>query len=126
MKEPVEAEIAVLGKMRDAHPFLTALASQKKILFWIDDLISVRDLEGRATVEVDGQSLAARDVAITGNHLEIEGDIRLSGPSRDGLLFIEYGPFSTALEIDGAEREWKLFRARRWFEARREARRHPS
>jgi hypothetical protein len=126
MKEPLEAEIAVRSRMRDAKPFLTALASQRKALFWIDELLGVKDVEGRAVIVVDGQSLAARDVAISGRKLDIEGDIQFTGKRRDGLLFIEYGPFSTALEMTGAEREWKLFHARRWFEARRMERRHPS
>ena len=119
MKEPLEAEIAVRARMRDAKPFLTALASQRKALFWIDELIGVKDVEGRAVIDVDGQALAAREVAITGRRLDIEGDIRIVGKQREGLLFIEYGPFSTALEMDGDEREWKLFHARRWFEERR-------
>jgi hypothetical protein len=126
MKEPLEAEIAVRARMRDAKPFLTALASQRKALFWIDELIGVKDVEGRATIDVDGQSLAAREVAITGRRLDIEGDVRVIGKEREGLLFIEYGPFSTALEMNGHEREWKLFGARRWFEERRSARRHAS
>jgi hypothetical protein len=126
MQEPLEAEIAVRARMRDAKPFLTALASQRKALFWIDELIGVKDVEGRAVIGVDGQSLSARDVAITGRRLAIEGDIRVSGKRREGLLFIEYGPFSTALEMTGQEREWKLFHARRWFEERRSAPRQPS
>ncbi len=123
MKEPLEAEIAVRARMRDAKPFLTALASQRKALFWIDELIGVKDVEGRAVIVVEGDSLAARDVAISGRKLDIEGDIQFTGKQRDGLLFIEYGPFSTALEMAGAEREWKLFHARRWFEERRSERR---
>jgi hypothetical protein len=126
MKEPLEAEIAVRARMRDAKPFLTALASQRKVLFWIDELIGVKDVEGRAVIDVDGQSLAARDLDITGRRLDIEGDIRVTGKQRDGILYIEYGPFSTALEMAGLDREWKLFHARRWFEERRSARRHPS
>jgi hypothetical protein len=126
MKEPLEAEIAVRARMRDAKPFLTALASQRKALFWIDELIGVKDVEGRATIGVDGQSLAAHDLSITGRRLDIEGDIRVTGKQREGLLFIEYGPFSTALEMNGHESEWKLFGARRWFEERRDARRRPS
>ena len=126
MNEPIEAEMAVRGRMRDAKPFLTALASQRKLLFWIDELIGVKDVEGRAVIDVDGHSLAARDVDITGRRLEIEGDVRIIGKEREGLLFIEYGPFSTALEMAGQEREWKLFHARRWFEQRRGARRPAS
>lgn len=127
MKEPLEAEIAVRARMRDAKPLLTALASQRKLLFWIDELIDVEDVEGRAVIGVDGRSLAARDVAITGRRLEIEGDIQFTGKDRDGLLFIEYGPFSTGLEIAGNAREWKMFGARRWFEDRRaQRRRHAS
>jgi hypothetical protein len=122
MQEPLVATAAVRARMRDAKPLLTALASQRKVLFWIDELIGVKDIVGSAQLQVDGQSLAARDVAITGRRLEIEGDIRFAGKHRDGLLFIEYGPFSTGLEIVGTEREWKLFHARRWFEERRSAR----
>jgi hypothetical protein len=125
MREPLEAEIGVHARMRDAKPFLTALASQRKVLFWIDELVRVEDVEGRAVIVVDGHSLAARDVDISGRRLDIEGDIRVAGEERDGLLLIEYGPLSTALEMAGHEREWKLVNARRWFEDRRGARRHP-
>ena len=123
MTEPLEAEVAVHARMRDAKPFLTALASQRKVLFWIDELLDVKDVEGRALVDVDGKTIAARDVDIRGRRLTIEGDIAVEGKSRDGLLFIEYGPFSTGIELGGGESEWKLFRARRWYEARRSERR---
>ena len=119
MTEPLEAEVAVHARMRDAKPFLTALASQKKVLFWIDELLDVKDVEGRALVDIDGKTIAARDLDIRGRKLTIEGDIAVEGKSRDGLLFIEYGPFSTGIELAGGESEWKVFRARRWFEARR-------
>ena len=123
MKEPLEAEAVVHGRMRDAKPFLLALAAQKKALFWVDELLNAKDIEGRATIDVDGRSLAARDLTITGRKLTIEGDIAVEGKTtRDALLYIELGPFSTGLEITGGEREWKLFRARRWFEMRRSER----
>ena len=122
MKEPIDAEILVHARMRDAKPFLTALAAQRKALFWIDELIAVEDVTGRARVDVAGQTLAAHDVVITGRRLEVQGDIAFTGKQRDGLLFIEYGPFSTGLEMANGKTEWKLFHARRWFEARRSAR----
>jgi hypothetical protein len=122
MKEPLAAEVVVNGRMRDAKPFLTALAAQRKVLFWIDELVSAKDIEGRATIDVDGKTMAARNLDIRGRKLTIEGDIAVEGRSRDGLLFIEYGPFSTGVELGGGESEWKLFRARRWFDERRSER----
>ena len=44
------------GRMRDAKPFLIALAAQKKALFWVDDLLNAKDIEGRAKIDVHGQS----------------------------------------------------------------------
>jgi hypothetical protein len=123
MTEPIDAEVQVHGRMRDTKPFLTALASQKKVLFWIDELLNVKDVEGRALIDIDGKTIAARDIDIRGRKLTIEGDVAVEGKSRDGLLFIELGPLSTGIELGGGEREWKLFRARRWFEERRSERR---
>jgi hypothetical protein len=120
MTEPLGAEIAVRARMRDAKPILTALASQRKALFWIDELFGVKDVEGRAVIDVHGPSIGAREVVITGRRLEIEGDIRFAGKQREGLIFIDYGPFSAGVEMAGGASEWKLIHARRWFEARRE------
>ncbi|HVR30585.1 MAG TPA: hypothetical protein VMS86_13755 [Thermoanaerobaculia bacterium] len=123
MKEPLGAEIMVRGRLRDAKPFLTFLASRRKALFWLDELVRVKDLAGAALLGLDGQGLSARDLEITGNRLEIYGDLGYERGERDGLLYFKYGPFAAALEIVQGERDWKLFHPWRWFDDKRRARR---
>ena len=122
LREALGAEVVLHGRLRDAKPILTALASRNKSLFWLDELFAVRDVAGRTLLVLDGQEVSARDLTITGDRLEVQGDLGYAGGEREGLLYLKYGPFAAALEITGGAREWKLLHPWRWFDGKRRER----
>jgi hypothetical protein len=122
-EEPLRAEVALHGRMRDAEPILAAIASRQEALFWLDELVRVEDLAGKAKLKVDGKAFSARELAITGDRLEIFGDFDSAGGRREGLMYFKYGPFAAALEIAGKQRDWKLTHPWRWFDDKRRAKR---
>ena len=93
MKEPLEAEAAVHGRMRDAKPFLIALAAQHKALFWVDEL---SEREGHRGSGDDrgrrSRSIAARDLVIKGRKLAIEGDVAVEGKTARDFSFHRVRP----------------------------------
>ena len=52
--------------------------------------------------------------------VEILADLALEKPNVRGLLFARWAKLSAAVRLGGSDRDWKLTKSRKWFEAERE------
>ncbi len=116
------AQADLRATMRDSGPVVALVASKRRLVQMIDRVLTVKDVVAKARVSTRPRSLGLQSIDIRGGRLEILGDAEISRGDRDGLLFLRLGPLSSAVELDGTERDWKLVRPRAWFEKRRSER----
>ncbi len=118
-EEPRGIDATLVAQLRDSGPLAAYLAEKKAALSWFENLMTVEDVTAEGHLRTDGKTISIDRVRITGDKLEIlAAALHLTHGRRDGLFFFKLGPLSAAVEIDGQDRDWKLIRSRRWYEAR--------
>ena len=112
-----QADAAVA--MTNTGPLISLFSERKKHLNWFKPLLEARDVEGEAELVADARGWRLPTIDIEADHREVRASIDLRSKPAAGALFLRWRRLSAALEIADGERDWKLLRSRRWFEARR-------
>jgi hypothetical protein len=115
---PPNVRGTLTAELRDSRPILAVFAENSRIVEWIDGLIAVHDLRGRAEVDAGGEGVRIEGLRVTGDRAELAGRLEMDRSTRRGLLYARYRAFAVAVELDGERRDWKLVRPRRWFDER--------
>jgi hypothetical protein len=120
--EGVELRARLSAELRDSGPIVALVADKKRLAGLFRRFLTVEGVHASAQVRSAGAGMDLSGLEVTGEKLEILGDLHLAAAERSGLLFLRLGALSAAVELEGEERDWKLTRSRAWFEARRAAR----
>lgn len=112
-------EAQIRASMRDSSPLTAYLESKKPLLRWIEGALTVENVTLTAGFEADSRLYRLRDARVTGRHLEILGEVRISDTDHDGLFHLSLGPLSAGFEMVGGKKDLKLFGSRKWFEEKR-------
>lgn len=109
----------VHSTLSDTRPLFALFSPRpKRILTWLDRLLDLHPIGAVGELTV-GEGYAAVDgLAITSGPADVRARFRFGGGGRNGILYAAYGPLSVGMEMRGAQRDWKLIRARQWFESR--------
>jgi hypothetical protein len=71
-----------------------------------------------------GSILSLEGLEVTGGEkqrLEILGELDLEEKNPTGVFFARWGPLTAAVALEEGERDWKLTRSRRWYDAKAQA-----
>jgi hypothetical protein len=69
-----------------------------------------------ADVSVGDGAVRIDDLAVAGGKAQIRGRLRFGGAPKQGILYASYGRWDVGVELDGAQRDWKILKPRKWFE----------
>lgn len=116
-------ETRVEGRLRDTAPILALVAEKKKVLSWVDSFLQVENVTVGAELTADERRFQVEDLQAEAEHLEALGDFTVAGERKEGIFYFRYRRLSAGVELEAGERDWKLFRSRKWFDERRSQRR---
>ncbi|HEX2223690.1 MAG TPA: hypothetical protein VHN15_05760, partial [Thermoanaerobaculia bacterium] len=118
---PVYFRTGVESTLSDPRPLLSIFVPErrKRLLRWVDDLLDVQGLGATAQVELGQRSVLIDELAVAGGKAQLLGRLRLGNEDKDGVLYARYGRLDVGLELDGAERDWKVLRPKKWFAEQR-------
>lgn len=114
---PVFLRARVESTLSDPRPIFAFVApeTRDKVLRWMDDLMT-QAVGAVADVSVGDGAVAVDDLAVAGGQAKIQGRLRFGGAPKQGILYASYGRWDVGVELDGAQRDWKILRPRKWFE----------
>lgn len=114
---PVFLHAKVESTLSDPRPLFAFAApeTRDRVLRWMDDLMT-QGVGAVADVSVGDGAVAIDDLAVSGGKASIQGRLRFGGAPKQGLLYASYGQWDVGVELDGARRDWKILRPRKWFE----------
>jgi hypothetical protein len=121
-RQSVEIGARLNAELRDSGPIVALVADKKRLAGLFRKFLTVEDVRASAQVRSANDGIDLSGLEVTGEKLEILGELHLAATDRNGLLFLRLGALSAAVELDGEKRDWKLTRSRAWFETRRAAR----
>jgi hypothetical protein len=118
---PVYFRTGIESSLSDPRPLLSLFVPErrKRVLRWMDNLLEVQGLGATAQVEVGQRSVLIDELAVAGGKVQLLGRLRLGGEDKSGVLYARYGGLDVGLELQGAERDWKILRPKKWFAEQR-------
>ncbi|MFD2189553.1 hypothetical protein [Pistricoccus aurantiacus] len=117
--QPLNLNAGLALRMRDSGFPLRLLLEDVRQRKWLNRVLTVRNIQGRARLQLADKSLALRDARLTGQQLEILADLVRQGETLDGALYAGYAALGLGLEIDDGETRLHLIKPRRWYEQAR-------
>ena len=119
---PLEAEAEVDLSMRDTRVIVAMFAEMKSWVKYVDGLLTVEDVVGHTKATLSDKHVSLRELSLEGEKLEALGELELGQQGeRSGIIWVRYKILKLALERIGDQREWKMIKARKWFDEKRAA-----
>lgn len=116
---PVALDASVRLDMTSSGPLVELLAGRYAAIKWIDDALSVRNVQGSGKVAVTADALVLNDLDIVGENLQIAAKLRIDPQGARGIVFNRLGVLRATVEFVGGERDWHIISARERYD------RHP-
>jgi hypothetical protein len=117
--EPIYLRASVEATLSDPRPLfgLFAPVERSRMLRWVDRLLNIQGVGATADLTVGQDFFDVSHLAVVGGKAQVLGRLRVVGSKRRGVLYARYGAFDVGLELEGAKRDWKILRPKRWFES---------
>jgi hypothetical protein len=114
---PVFLRAKVESTLSDPRPLFAFVApeTRNRVLRWMDDLMT-QAVGAVADVSVGDGAVLIDDLAVAGGQAKIQGRLRFGGAPKQGILYASYGRWDVGVELEGAQRDWKILRPKKWFE----------
>lgn len=90
-------------------------AKQKKK--WLNDLLTIKNVQGETTVILNGKSILLSKVRITGEQLLVLADVHLYEKDIRGGMYARYGILRIGVEREDENRTLKLLKPRKWYDS---------
>jgi hypothetical protein len=121
--EPLEVRADAEIRMTDTTPLVALFDAQKDVSGFVERMMKVKDIHGRASIGVDDGGSEITDVEIGGEKLLALADLALRKSGKDGILYIRFHGFSVGVAFDKGKKDIDLVRAKSWYEKQRAKRR---
>lgn len=117
---PAKLDAEFEMSMRDSRPVVVFLAEKKGIVRWFKNILTVKDIKAQADFKMDGQAIEVEDLEMTGEKLEILGELDIFAQQFAGVFFAQLRKLKVGVELGGGRKKFKLSKARPWFDKRRQ------
>jgi len=114
---PIFLRARVESTLADSRPLFAFVAPETRnwVLRWMDDLMT-EAVRAAADVSVGDGEVRVDDLGVAGGKAQIRGQLRFGDAPKQGILYASYGRWDVGVELDGAQRDWRILRPREWFE----------
>lgn len=119
LAEPLAIEAQVDLSMRDTRVVAALFAEVKKWLRHFEGMLTVKDVEGGVSVALANQQIFLRELELAGDKLEVLAELELEKGDSTGIFWFKYRALGLAVERLGEETEWKMYKARAWYDEQR-------
>lgn len=115
---PIYLRASAEGTLSDPRPLFALFApvERSRMLRWVDRLLNIQGVGATADLTLGQDFFDLSNLAVAGGKAQVLGRLRVVDSKRRGILYASYGAFDVGLELEGAKRDWKILRPKRWFE----------
>lgn len=105
-------------RMANVRVLLGLFSRERAFPKWVIKLADAGVMQATGLLQMQGDSLVFDRVQASNDRFDAAARMRVRGGRASGDLLLNWGVLSLGLELDGDERDFKLIRARHWYESR--------
>jgi hypothetical protein len=121
---PLRLDARLDARLKDTAPILSLFRLRGMVQKLMRPLMSVEDVRASANLRMDREALTVGDFVLSAEKGSVLADMRFTDTGKDGVVYAKLGPLTFAIDVQASgASEWKMVSARRWFDAKRAARR---
>ncbi len=113
---PLTASGSVRLRMLDTRAIVAMLSGIVKTPKWMSLMPNVKNVDGKAMVDIGGGYQNFDDAQITGDKLNIQGWMHLVPKASNGRIYAKYKGLDTGISITDGKGKLHVSKPRKWFE----------
>lgn len=116
-KRPITLDVATGIRMTDTRPLIAVFETQRKMHKWLDNLLTLQDVRGTATVKARPEQFLIPYAMFKSDTIEIGAKGLIRPENRQGLFYARLGKLAGIMAIDNKDKKFGLIGATRKFES---------
>ncbi len=115
-KFPLSMTAKTTLNMTSTAPLVELFIGQSGYTNWIRQILSVRDVRGRAWLDLKPDDLVINNLEILGEDIQISAKLRVTEGGGEGVIYNRLGRLAATVEFDEEQREWHILSALKHFD----------
>jgi hypothetical protein len=116
-KKPVLLDVEAGISMHDSRPIVALLANQRGKYGWIEKLLTVEDVQGKARLEATSGEVVVPYAVAGSDKIDVGAKGFINAETREGIFFARFRKLSGILKVRDGERNFDIIGARKKFDA---------
>jgi hypothetical protein len=105
--EPMDIDAEMHIKMRDTEPLLALLGDAKKKKSFLDNILTIKNVEGRLGIQTNEKDIILDPILIKGENLQVISKLELLEKSINGVLYVKLHGIAANFEIKDNKAKFK-------------------
>jgi hypothetical protein len=114
--KPMTVNGSLRLRMYDTSAVVAMINDFTKPPKWMSLMPNVKNVDGKFDLDMEPNLLAVTNMVITGDKLELLGDLRVADKMANGRIFARYGKLSAGIALTDGKTKLHLAKPRKWFE----------
>ena len=115
-KRPMTLDLSGTFSMTDASPLLTVFSADRKENKWLDRLLDLKNINGKATIKAEPDSVVVPYAFATSDTFDVGAKGIFGAGGSQGLFYARTGKLAGILAIDNDRKKFQLIDATRKFD----------
>ncbi|MCB1502275.1 MAG: hypothetical protein KDK07_21260 [Bauldia sp.] len=116
-KRPMTTDLSLTFHMTDASPILTVFSANRKDNKWLDRLLDLHNINGKATIRAEPDSLVIPYAFATSDTFDVGAKGIFTSKGRQGVFYARTGKLAGILAIDNDRKKFEAIEATKKFES---------
>jgi hypothetical protein len=115
--KPMSLDGNLRARMKDVSLLLDVYAQRKDLPKWVGKLVDEGEANATGRVRWRAKTLLLEPFAARNDRFDVEARLRLRDKQATGELLAQWGKFELGVDLEGGQRDYRLIKARQWFES---------
>ncbi|MEP1471673.1 MAG: hypothetical protein ABJK25_11920 [Halieaceae bacterium] len=116
LAEPLLAYAESQVKLSDSRPIVAAFSNQGNPPRWMARLLTMEDIEGDATVDIQGERITVPAALVSSDTSEVAAKVVFYPDGRDGMIYARYKKLDALLKMNKQSSNIDVLRVRQKFD----------
>ena len=116
VRRPVQLDSDLHVRISDTRPLVAIFQNQKSPPRWISGLLTLKDIEGEASVSINQGQVVIPRASILSDEAEVAAKVAFTPDASTGMIYARYKKLDLLLKLMGKEQDMDIIKVREKFD----------